>query len=326
LARKRVASVQALLLAKSREAALSAVQGYNNPLTIFKAESFIVMMIISWTYLLHAYYLREKIEYRYVKSRGKRRQFLRIRGGSFKYWDLAQCLKESSCPLDSATRNNLLFLLEIRHEIEHHHPPGIEAYLGSKFQACCLNYEFWLTTLFGEQKSVAPKLSLALQFLDISLERDEYAISSAIPASITNFIQDFESSMSEEDFSSPRYEYRIIFTRKLVNHRGQADRVIEFVDPNSEIGEELNRQYWAMKAVEKSKHLPKSIVDRMRSKGFTRFSIHHHTVLWKEHRAKDRGKGYGIKIEGKWYWYDTWLQIVEQHCEENRELYTSTIS
>ena len=45
-----------LLLSKSREAALNAVQTFNNPLTAFKAETFIVLMVIAWMYLLHAYF------------------------------------------------------------------------------------------------------------------------------------------------------------------------------------------------------------------------------------------------------------------------------
>lgn len=44
------------LIYKSKEAMLSAVQIYNNPLIKFKSEIFIVIAIISWTYLMHAYY------------------------------------------------------------------------------------------------------------------------------------------------------------------------------------------------------------------------------------------------------------------------------
>ncbi|MGE0543972.1 MAG: DUF3644 domain-containing protein [Dehalococcoidia bacterium] len=321
MAKKRVASVQALLLAKSREAALNAVQAYNNPLTVFKAEAFIVMMVIAWTYLLHAHYRRERIEYRYFKIVGTRRRFERVRSGAYKYWELERCLNERACPLDSATRQNLRFLIELRHEIEHHQPPGLEAYVGSKFQACCLNYEFWLTTLFGEGRSVAPKLSLALQFLDISLAPEGEPVASAVSAPLANFIRDFEAGLSEEDFNSPRYEYRILFTRRLVNHPGQADRVIEFVNPSSEIGQVINKEYWATKHTDRPKYLPKSIIARMRERGYVRFNMHHHTKLWKERNARANGKGYGIQVEGTWYWYDSWISEVEKHCNENQEKY-----
>ena len=117
--RRQVHSVRAELLAKSREAALSAVQTFNNPLTQFKSEAFIVLMIIAWTYLLHAHYRHEGVEYRYYTRHGQRRRFDRTRRGSYKYWDLERCLNDERCPVDGHTRNNLKFLIGLRHEIEH---------------------------------------------------------------------------------------------------------------------------------------------------------------------------------------------------------------
>ncbi len=62
---RRVFSVKEELLNKSREAALAAVQIFNNPNVTFKSETYIVLMIIAWTYLLHGYYRTKKIDYRY---------------------------------------------------------------------------------------------------------------------------------------------------------------------------------------------------------------------------------------------------------------------
>lgn len=53
---RRVKSVKTELVKKAREAMLAAVQIYNNPQVTFKAESFITLAVIGWTYLLHAYY------------------------------------------------------------------------------------------------------------------------------------------------------------------------------------------------------------------------------------------------------------------------------
>ena len=53
---RRVKSVKDELVKKAREAILAAVQIYNSPQITFKAESFINLSIIGWTYLLHAYY------------------------------------------------------------------------------------------------------------------------------------------------------------------------------------------------------------------------------------------------------------------------------
>ena len=42
-------------------------------MTKFKSESFIVLMVIAWTYLLHAYYRSKRVEYRYYRQKAKKR-------------------------------------------------------------------------------------------------------------------------------------------------------------------------------------------------------------------------------------------------------------
>lgn len=60
MAKKSIYSIKDELIRKSREAMMAAVQTYNNPSLSFKAETFITLAIISWTYLLHAFYRKEK--------------------------------------------------------------------------------------------------------------------------------------------------------------------------------------------------------------------------------------------------------------------------
>ncbi len=67
---RRVHSVSDELIHKSREAALAAVQIFNNPQITFKSEMFIVLMNIAWTYMLHAFYRKHGVEYRYFEQKG----------------------------------------------------------------------------------------------------------------------------------------------------------------------------------------------------------------------------------------------------------------
>src|SRR3990167_8469315 len=99
---RRLYSERVELVQKSREAALSAVQIYNNPTTTFKTESFIVLFTIAWVYLLHAYYRRQKIDYRYFEIVNDRKRYVRLEG-SYKYWDLTKCISMPECPLDKNT-------------------------------------------------------------------------------------------------------------------------------------------------------------------------------------------------------------------------------
>ena len=86
---------------------LSAVQIYNNPQITFKAESFISLAVISWTYLLHAYYANKGIDYRYYEQHGKRKFYDRTKYGAYKHWELERCLNNKNNPLDEETTNNL---------------------------------------------------------------------------------------------------------------------------------------------------------------------------------------------------------------------------
>ena len=103
------------LLVKAREAMLHAVQGYNTPTTYFKSEVFIVLAVIAWTYLLHWHFGKTGVDYRYWKDGS----VLKTKYGATKHWELDACLASSKCPLADPTRENLRFLIAIRHEIEH---------------------------------------------------------------------------------------------------------------------------------------------------------------------------------------------------------------
>jgi Protein of unknown function (DUF3644) len=102
------------LVVQSQAAALTAVQVFNNPLVRFKSETFIVLMNIAWTYLLHAHYRKLGIEYRYFSPKGSRRYYRRTAQGSFRYWSLSDCLSNEKCPLDAPTKKNLEFLIGLR--------------------------------------------------------------------------------------------------------------------------------------------------------------------------------------------------------------------
>ena len=97
---RRVFSVKEELLKKSREAALTAVQIFNNPNVTFKSETYAVLMVIAWTYMLHAYYRDKNVDYRYFTQLARRKRFDRTKNGAFKHWELERCLDYKQCPLD----------------------------------------------------------------------------------------------------------------------------------------------------------------------------------------------------------------------------------
>jgi hypothetical protein len=315
---RRMFSVTTELVTKSREAALAAVQIFNSPLITFKSEIFIVLMNIAWTYLLHAYYRKDGIEYRYFEMKNKRRYFDKTKLGAYKYWELERCLNEKKSPIDHDAANNLRFLIGIRHEVEHQMTSRLDNTFSAKFQACCLNYNDYAKKFFGEENGIDKHLAFSLQFSSISQDQAAALPSpDKMPAHIRAFLQEFEGQLTDAEFNSPRFAYRVLFVAKTANHKGQADEVIEFVKADSPLAADVNKTYAVIKETERPKYLPKTIVESMKKEGFKRFTMVSHTDLWKQMDAKKPGKGYGVEVQKAWYWYDSWVDQVRKHCQEN---------
>lgn len=318
--KRRTKSVKTELIKKAREAMLAAVQIYNNPQITFKAEAFITLAVIAWTYLLHAYYRGIGVDYRYYHTAGSRKVYDKTKYGAYKHWELERCLNDTACPLDAETVTNLRFLIGVRHEIEHQMTDKIDEYLSAKLQACAMNFDFYICKLFGEKYNLSNELSLAIQFSPLSPEqRDVLQDNSHITTNVKNFVVEFEDDLSDEALRSSRYAYRVLFVPLNAKRPGQADQVVEFVKSDSPLAEGIEKTYAVIKETEKRKFLPGEIVKLMKAKGYDKFTINKHTDLWKSRDAKNPKFSYGVQISGTWYWYETWMQEVEKHCIAHKE-------
>lgn len=321
--KRKIGSIKNELIQKSRESMLASVQIFNNPNILFKSESFIVLAIISWTYLLQAYFRKEKVDYRYFNIINDRKKFDKTKYGAFKYWELERCLNDDKSPIDKTTASNLRFLIGLRHEIEHQMTTKIDDLLSARFQACCLNYNTYLKKLFGDQIGIEKYLSFSLQFSSLSEDQIGQLIEyKDLPKNISSYIESFDQNLLDEEFNDSKFSYRVLFVPKTANRKGQADRVIEFVDPKSDIAKGLNKEYWSFKDREKPKYLPSKICREMQKNGYTKFGQSQHIKLWQKEDAKKSAKGYGVQIEKTWYWYDSWFEFVKKHCEKNKSKYT----
>lgn len=314
------------LIKKSQEAALSAISIFNNPNITFKSETFIVLMIISWTYLLHAYYKKNNIDYRYYTLVGKtkRKKFDKTKRGAYKYWELERCLDYESCPLDKYVKANLKFLIGIRHEIEHQMTSQIDDLISAKFQACAINYNKTLEKLLGKKYSLSDKLLIAIQFFGLSEEQTKTLLEyKDVPNNIIEFISSYEKELTEEEFCNPKYSYRVIYIRENVNHEGQADKSYRFIDEKSAEGKEIHN-ILIKPGKEPAKYKPKQIVEMMHRKGYTSFNMHTHTKLWQKFNARNLKLNYGTYMsDGQWYWYHSWVLKVEDEC---KKMYSSTLA
>ena len=317
---RRVGSVANELVKKSREAMLTAVQIYNNPQIDFKSELFIITTVIAWTYLLHAYYRKKKIDYRQLSRLPGRRKYATTPRGAVRLWSLEQCMECKDSPVEPLVKQNLLFLIGIRHEIEHQGTSRIDDHLSAKFMSAALNFNAAIKKNFGTVYSLEREQAFSIQFSTFDEgTAKELSLQSDLPANLRSFITDFERGMSEEDYNDPRFSYRVAFIRKLANGRTSADRLVEFV-PAGAMAEEMNRVY--VKETEKIKFRPKQIVDLMKAEGYKGFTMHQHTDLWQALDAKRPDGQFGTMVaETTWLWYPSWITVVRKHCEENAARY-----
>lgn len=308
---RRLFSERIELVEKSREAALSAVQIFNNPNTTFKTESFIVLFTIAWVYLLHAHYRRLGIDYRYYHVVNRRKVYDRPEG-AYKHWDLSKCLSIAECPLDEHTKINLKFLIGLRNQIEHKKASGIDAYFSARYQACALNYNHYLKKLHGERYSLDRKLALSLQFAELSYQQAQTIKDKddLIPRQIRSYVADFEKNLREEDITNDRFAYRLLFTKVTAKRAGQADRVIEFLAPDDPLAKNITKEYWVKEDREKPKFIPSEVIQKIKEAGIKNFGMHQHTLFWKKHDGKNLAKGYGAKIAKTWYWYQSWIDFI----------------
>ena len=305
------------LLIKSREAMLSAVQIYNNPQVSFKSETFITLAIIAWTYLLHAYYANNGIDYRYSTIHGKRKIYDRTKYGAYKHWELERCLNDKYSPVDEITSKNLKFLIGVRHEIEHQMTKKIDASISAKIHACSLNYNYYIKKLFGENYGIDSVLGIAIQFSPIDVEQKNLLQNNEfVKSNLQTFITEFEKNLTEAEFNDTHYAYRVVFARVDGKRKNSlTDEVISFIPSDDPRAKDLKANYAVITEKEKKKYFAKEVVAHMKSLGFDYYSISYNTYLWKEVFQIDReNTPYGVFIGSTFLWYENWVKKVEEYC------------
>ena len=200
---------------------------------------------------------------------------------------------------------------------------SLDAYLSGRYQACALNYNEYLKKLFGKRLGIDQQLAYSIQFMELSEEqvagpRPE----AAIPERLRSYVAEFDGALTHDEYNSPKYSYRLIFKQKLVNRPGQADRVVEFIDPKSDLAKAIDREYWVKKEVERPKFRPTDVVNAVKAAGFTKFRVTpEHSRMWNQEDGKNPGKRYGVEVQGVWYWYQSWIDRCLTLCEAAGDQY-----
>ena len=201
---------------------------------------------------------------------------------------------------------------------------NLDNYLSGHYQACALNFNRYIKYLFGDRYGIDDHLAFSIQFMKLSEEQVLGSkLEADIPQHLRTYIAEFDAGLTEGQRNSENYVIRLVFQPKLVNRPGQADKIINFVKPESAFPLEGDgRLYVTTKEVERVKFLPSAVAAKVQAAGFAKFKTQpEHVKMWKAEDAKNPSKGYGIEVEGQWYWYESWVKRCLELCEDAGDLY-----
>lgn len=295
------------LLIKAREAMIAAVQNFNSAGMTFRGEIFLVTAVIAWTYLVHAWFRREGIDYRYKEKQTPQ--------GADRYWELGKCLKHPRCPVKGGALKNLEFLIDIRHEVEHRMTNRIDDAIGAKLQACALNFNNLLKRQFGPNLGLEKRLPLALQFATFDRDqRSALKAASGLPPNVEAAIDAFEHGLTEDEVRDPAYRISYGFVPMVGKRAGAADFAVQIVPSGSPEAADIEKII--LKEVHRERYTPSKVVQKVQRSGFPKFEAKHHIQLWKERDAKNPAKGYGCQgdYKGSWVFFDRWIDEVIAYC------------
>ena len=155
---------------------------------------------------MHAYYKREGVDYRYKKAGVVQK----TEHGADKYWELGQCLAHGGSPIEKGIADNLSFLTEIRHEIEHQSTARIDDALSAKLQACCTNFNDTIKTLFGKEFALEKRLPIALQFVTFDGGQRANLVGQDLTANLATAMDNFHNGLSEAEQDDPKIQINIL--------------------------------------------------------------------------------------------------------------------
>lgn len=255
------------LLKKAKDSALLAVEFYNKPAVSFKSEGFITMMIIGWTALFHAWFIKNKIKpyyrkgvrYETIKEKLPDGQIMKEK----RWWDISECIKQYFKNENPPVRKNLEFFVQLRNMIAHRNLPELDAPIFGECQALLLNFNNFLEKKFGEKHSIKNLLSFSLQMARSPqnlLEASKEELKRKKVTEIVDFIKAFRSSLATDVIESLEYSFKAILIQ-VKNHESKDALPIKFIH-EKELNEELRRQLTNIIVLIKEKEIIKDDIPK----------------------------------------------------------------
>jgi hypothetical protein len=300
-------------VSKAREAAMLAVETYNRPATAFRSAGYIVLMVVAWTALFHAMFVKKRIKPFYRKRNS--RKYERV-DGDYKTWDLMECVRQFYKDQNPAQRRNLEFFVGLRNKIEHRFLPELDIEIFGECQALLLNFETALAGEFGDKHALISGLPYALQFSKTMMPVQQKAIRGAARQhlqTVRKFVSDFRSSLSDDVQSDESFSFKVFLIPKVGSQAKSSDLAIEFVRYDPSKPEEM-KQYEKVVALIKPKHVSIAnlgghragdVVKQVATRIGRKFTHYSHQRCWIHYNTRPQGGSASPEIcDNRYCYYD----------------------
>ena len=211
------------ILLGSIDAALLAVEVYNKPRATFRSQAYIVLMIIAWTRLFHAYFNKMIGDKYYYKDKKNSIRYQRINGDR-KAWELITCMKqfEKYCALGEPVKANLQFFVDLRNKIAHRDitKRELDTSIFGECQSLLYNYEKLLIKVFGSEYAINESLAFSLQFSYMRTREQKQASKKVLSVElkeIQSYIETYRLNLRQEIIDSQEFSIKVIQIPKISN-------------------------------------------------------------------------------------------------------------
>jgi hypothetical protein len=284
------------LVQKTRESALLAVETYNRPTANFRSGAYIVLMVIAWTSLFHAIFLRKRINPFYRKRNSTR--YERIDGDP-KRWELKECLQQYYKTDHPPVRKNLEFFIGLRNKIEHRSLAQLDPEVFGECQALLLNFESLLVSEFGDRHAIRGGLTFALQFSKVAPKAHSTQTAGSEKKAfkaIKHYVDAFRSSLSTEIRGDLAYSFKVYLVPKIGNNASNDAVAVEWVRYDSAKPDEM-KQYEKVVAMIKPKEVqvanwgllkPTQVTNEVGRRLGERFTTYDHKLCYEHFKIRPR--------------------------------------
>lgn len=287
---------------KAVEIFKTAVLVYNNNMLYTRSETFIVLSIIAWTYLLHARLIEEGVRPVFKNPDGTPV----LVDGQEKLWELSYCIERGEAGLTAGEIANLKYLIAIRNAIEHRSSENINDALQAKVQANALNFLGYAKAKFGSKYDFSHDLSFAIQLQALTLQSPNALKGSAPVAKAVAAVNALlEGPMTEAEFNDPAYSFRVYVVPKVTNNAKKADQAVTY----SPVGSAVEV---AIKHVERPKYRMTDAIAKLLADHGVKLTPYAFQQAWKLHDLKNPAKGMAVQLGGQWFWYQEGIDKIKE--------------